>query len=468
MKIYFLLLSIICATFFEMAAMAKSPIDSNYIIKNYSEISKKIIEAVMSHEGSWDRLAYMCDTYGPRLAGSEGLNQALNWAFEEMKKDKLDNVRTEEVMVPHWQRGNEFCELLIPRKTNIRMCALGGSVATPKDGITAPVVVFHSFDELKANPEKAKGKIVLFQYKYENYGQAVQFRVRGASEAARAGAVASIIRSVTPESMKNPHTGVMFYNDSIPKIPHAAIPGEDADMLERMYNRGQNPTVHLYMEAETLPDAPSMNVMGEITGNNLKDEIVALGGHSDCWDLGLGAQDDGSGMVACWEAVKILKNMGLKASRTLRAVLWVNEENGTRGGKKYAELHKDEKHALVFEMDIGAYPPEKIAFTGTDEIFDILKGLEPLVKSLGNIKVTKGGGGVDIGPMMHDNGTYGMSINTDDKGDYFRHHHSITDTPDKVNPEDFKKCIAVIAVAVYIYADLPIDLVTHPTLHNSK
>lgn len=435
-------------------AFAKETIDSAYIVRKYSEIADKILAAATKDSSSWDRLAYMCDTFGPRLSGSENLENAIRWMLEEMKRDGFDNVRADSVMVPHWVRGNEKCELVSPRRQNINLLGLGGSIGTPKEGITAEVYVVGSIEELEANKDKAKGKIVVYDYKYQNYGQAVRFRFWGAVPAANAGAVASLIRPVTPEINQNPHTGMMVYADSVPKIPHASITGEDASMLHRMQERGQTPVVHLYMEAKTLPDTLSYNVMCEIKGSEKPEEIIAFGGHLDSWDAGTGAHDDASGCVSAWEALKLLKELGLKPRRTLRAVAWANEENGVRGGKAYAEKYKNEKHVLMFEFDSGLFPPETIGFNGPDSLYNIVRGFEPLLQKIDSVDVRRGGGGVDIGPMMK-LGVPGMSLNTRDNGKYFWYHHSPTDTVDKIDPLDLNKCIAAIALSMYIYSDLP-------------
>jgi len=434
-----------------------SQVDSAYIIKNYKDIARKIIKAASKDSSSWERLAYMCDTFGPRFSGTENLEKALSWIEQEMKKDGLQNVKAEEVMVPHWVRGNEYCKLIEPRKAELPMLGVGGSINTPPEGITAPVLVVSNYDELYERGDEAKGKIVVYNQPFKRYGHAVRYRWAGAIEAAKFGAVASLCRSATPMSMNNPHTGSMGYNDTITKIPHAAITEEDAKMLHRMQKRGQNPVVSLYMEAKSLPDVLSHNVMGELLGREKPGEIIAGGGHIDSWDAGTGAHDDASGCLAVWEAVKLLKDLGLKPRRTIRSVMWTNEENGVRGGKAYGEKHKDEKHVLMFEFDSGVFPPSELRYTGPDSMLTIVKYFKPLLGEIAPIKVRNRGGGVDISAMVR-LGVPAMSIDTDDKGTYFWYHHANTDTVDKIDPEDFNKCIATIALSLYIYADLPIEL----------
>lgn len=422
--------------------------------EHYAAVVKKIYDAATKDSSAWERMAYMCDTFGPRLTGSENLVKALDWIEAEMKADGLANVKREPVMAPHWVRGKESCELIEPRRASMNVLAIGGSIATPKEGITAPVIVVESFEELESKSNEARGKIVLFNTPYRGYGHNVQYRFSGAFEAARHGAVASLIRSVSPIGMQKVHTGMMgAYPDNLPKIPHAAITLEDAEMLHRMYKRGQQPVVRLYLEAQTLGEVLTYNLMGEYTGTTNKQEIIAVGGHIDSWDVGSGAHDDAGGCVAAWMAVKLLKDLGIKTKRTLRVVMWANEENGARGGKAYAEAHKDEPHHLMLEFDSGVFPPSRIGYTGPDDKFEQFQSYEHLFQMIGNIKIQKGGGGVDIGPMMQ-LGVPGIGLNTNDDGKYFWYHHASTDTPDKINPDDLNHCIAAIAAAIYLYSEL--------------
>jgi len=430
-------------------------IDSAYIVSHYSEIADKIIDYTEKDSSSWTRLSYLCDVFGSRLSGSIALNNAIDWMFEEMKSDGFSNVRKEEVMVPHWVQHNSSAELVFPYKKKIDVLALGGSVPTPNGGISAPVLVVESFEDLQNHKEDAKGKIVVYNFPFDSYGRTFQYRWSGADQASKYGAVGSLIRSLTQDISVIPHTGVMRYMDSVPKIPGGAISPQDAALLGRLQKHGITPILKIKFDTEILPDTISYNVMGEITGSEFPNEIIALGGHTDSWDVGLGAHDNGGGCIATWNAAKTIKELGLKPRRTVRVVQWVNEENGTRGGQAYAEKHKNEKHALVFEFDSGVFEPSVIGFTGDDKMLAILKGMEPLLKKINpNMIVRKGGGGVDIGPMMK-LGIPGMSLGTNDEGKYFLYHHSAADTPEKVDPKNLNQCIAAIAIAIYIYADLP-------------
>ncbi len=463
-----LLLFVVILIFGSTNNLVSQPFDLRAYIEEKRPEIEKIYQAAANDSASWEKLAYFCDTFGPRLTGSENLRKAISWSLDKLKEEGFTNVHAEEVNVPHWVRGNEYCKLMEPREADIPMLGLGGSIGTPKEGITAPVLVVKDFAELKKRASEAKGKIVVYNVVFQHYGQAVQYRWKGAIEAAKLGAVASLVRAVSPMSHRNAHTGSMGYNDTIPKIPHAAIPQEDAMMLERMQERGQNPIVKLYMEAEMLPDAISHNVIAEFKGSEHPDEYIAIGGHSDSWDVGTGAHDDASGCISTWEAMKLLKELNMRPARTIRLVFWTNEENGQKGGPAYAENHGHEKHPLAFEFDSGVFPPSQIRFSAPDSMFKIVKAFEPLFRIIeDSINVVKRGGGVDIRELK-DMGVPAMSLNTDDQGTYFWYHHSPKDTPDKIDPHHFNQCVAAIASAIYLYADLPFDLPNQLQVHGTK
>ncbi|MGE5479392.1 MAG: M20/M25/M40 family metallo-hydrolase [Chloroflexota bacterium] len=449
---------LMAAIAFSTVGAAAAPSPEQDFVQEHSETVNRIIKAARADTLGFSRLEYMCDMFGPRLCGSEGLERALDWIYAEMKADKFDDVKSEPVMVPHWVRGEESLEMTYPRAARLNVLGLGGTIATPPEGITAQVLVVKDFDELRAAGDRARGKIVVYNEPFKSYGQAVQYRFGGAVEAAKAGAVASLARSVTPHSHETPHTGVMFYDDTVKKIPHASITGEAADLLTRMQARGVTPTLTLKLGAQTLPDAESRNVYCELRGRELPDEIIAGGGHTDSWDVGTGAHDDASGVLAVWDAVRLLKDLGIKPKRTIRAVGWVNEENGTRGGKDYADKHKNEKHVLLFEFDSGCFAPETIGFSGPEALTDYVKGFEPLLARIGDVKTSNHGGGVDIGPMVRQGNVPAMSLSPRDEGKYFWYHHSAADTPEKINPEDYRNCVAAIAVALYLYSEYPEEI----------
>lgn len=424
---------------------------------DYEADVDKIIEASMKSNIGWERLEYLCNNFSGRLSGTTQLERTVDWIYEQMNKDGLANVQKQEVMVPNWKRQNESVKILFPVAYDMDMLGLGGSIGTPQEGITAEVIVVRDKDELDRRKDEVKGKIVLFNAPFVTYSQTVQYRFYGAQWAAQYGAVASLIRSVSPIGFDNPHTGMMAYSDTIPKIPHAAITLEGAELLQRYQDRGQKATVHLFMQASFYPDAISHNVMGETKGSTLADEIISVGGHIDAWDTGQGAQDDGAGCMTTWEAVRLIKELGLDNKRTIRAVMWTNEENGAMGGKTYAKGFAHEKHAMAFETDAGTFAPLSIRFSGSPKLLEQVKKFEHLLKKVNpQITVEEGGGGVDISPLM-DTGVPGMSLSPDDKGRYFWYHHSPADTFDKVDKDEFKQCVAAIAVTIYLYSILELE-----------
>ncbi len=424
-------------------------------VHSYQATAKRIIEAALADTVGFDRLAYLVDTFGPRLSGSENLENAIDWAITALAESGLENVHGEEVMVPHWVRGEESLTLLEPRVSRLAMLGLGGSIGTPPEGITAEAVVVRDFDDLKKKENQVQGKIVVYNEPFTTYGKTVRYRYAGAIEAARYGAVASLVRSVGPVSLNTPHTGGMGYADTIPKIPQAAITIEAAEMLQRMYDRGQTIKLWLNMEAKTLPDVPSRNVIAELKGWEKPDDVVILSGHLDSWDVGQGAMDDAGGCVASWEAVRLLKALDLRPRRTIRVIFWTNEENGTRGGKTYAADHQDEleNHILAIEADEGVFTPSGFGFTGSEEAFNIMSEIGTLLNPIQAGTITKGGGGADISPLRRQ-GVPVAGLNVDGS-QYFWYHHTHADMLDKLNRDEFNRCVAALAVMSYVVADLP-------------
>ena len=446
---------IICSFLLLPKAYAQSPAE------DYEQEAQEIISALQNDEAGFQRLTKFVDTYPHRLSGSEGLENAIDWIVKKMKEDgELDNIHTQKVMVPHWVRGEESATLVSPYKKNLRMLGLGGSVSTPADGIKADVLVVNSFKELEEKGDQAKGKIVLYNVPFTSYGETVQYRINGAVEAARHGAVASIIRTVGSGSMQNPHTGTSHYEEGIKKIPHAAITIEDAMLIQRMADRGEDVVINLKMDAKTLPDAPSRNIIAEIKGSEKPEEIVVMGGHIDAWDVGQGAMDDAGGSFAAWQALRILKELGLKPKRTIRVVMWTNEENGLQGGTEYKNIVQQNEtlanHILAIESDSGVFDPEGFGFTGSDEAFAIVQSVGKLLEPIDAGTITRGGGGADIGPLMRE-GVPGMGLRVDGSR-YFWYHHSPADTIDKLKESEFNKCAAALAVMSYVIADMDTTL----------
>jgi carboxypeptidase Q len=437
------------------AAAAVAPAQDTPLQARYRAAADRIIDAALADSAAWQKLARITDAYGNRLSGSEGLERALEDILRTMQQEGLENVHPEPVMVPHWVRGEESAELVEPRRQVLPMLALGGSVGTPRRGVTAEVLVVSTFDELTRRASEARGKIVLFDEVWQGYGRTVQYRGNAANAAARVGAVAALIRSVTPHALRTPHTGAMHYDSGVTRIPTAALTVEDAMMLHRMQDRGQHVVVHLTMEARTLPDVPSNNVMGEIRGSELPDEVVVIGGHTDSWDVGAGAMDDMGGVVVSWEAVRLLQRLGLRPRRTVRVVGWVNEENGARGGEGYRDAHRDRlrDHVLAIESDGGVFRPTGFGFSGTDSAMAIARQIGGLLRRIGADTVSPGGGGTDI-EALTESGVPSMGLETDGPR-YFWYHHTNADTPDKLDPREMAQCVAAMAVMAYVVADLP-------------
>ncbi|MGC9950199.1 MAG: M20/M25/M40 family metallo-hydrolase [Bryobacteraceae bacterium] len=424
--------------------------------ETYKEVSTQIVSLALADRDGYAKLSYLCDRIGNRISGSDSLNAAIAWAAAQMKHDGLENVATPAVKVPHWVRGREDAEMVKPVRHQLTMLGLGGSVATPPDGVTAEVVSVANFDALNAlGREKVAGKIVLFNVPYEGYGKTVVYRGSGASRAARLGAIAMLIRSVGSLAMQTPHTGALNYNEADPKIPAAAITFEDATLIQRLTDAGETVAVHLSMEAHMLPDADSANVMGEIPGREKPEEIVVMGGHIDSWDVGAGAQDDGSGIMAALEAAVVIKKLGLHPRRTLRVVFWTNEENGGAGGRAYRDMVGGKIHDYVasIEMDGGAEKPVGFGVSPGGAALARAKEIGRLLEPIGADTIREGGGGADIAPLMHD-GVPGLGLFTVGQH-YFDWHHTRTDTVDKINPQEFRQCVAAMAVMGYVLADMP-------------
>ncbi|HVS29970.1 MAG TPA: M20/M25/M40 family metallo-hydrolase [Thermoanaerobaculia bacterium] len=428
--------------------------------------SERIIAHALNSSQSYETLAYLTDNIGPRLSGSRGLTLAVAWTTKRFRDWGID-VRNERVMVPHWTRGVERGRLVTHNSQRIVLTALGGSVATPADGIMGDVVEVNSEEELKAlGRSKVNGKIVLFNRAmdatlvadgraFEAYSKAVEFRGKGADLAAPLGAAAVLVRSVTSSSLRTPHTGSVRYEGKVKKIPAAAVTVEDAMLLHRLLKKGERVRMHLTLTPRTLPDVESANVVAEIRGTELPDEIVLIGGHLDSWDLGTGAIDNGSGVAMVMETMRILKELGIRPRRTIRCVLFTNEENGLRGGRGYAKDHAAElpKHVAAIETDAGTAGLEGFRTTIGGEALAALEArLEPILQRIAPATfVTTRNTGADTGPLTAE-GVPGFGLATDSRH-YFDHHHAPSDTLDKVNPDDLAKNTAAIAALAYVLAD---------------
>jgi carboxypeptidase Q len=425
-------------------------------LDQYRDPAARLIGEAMSDTFAWRRLAMLTDSIGNRLSGTAQLDRAIQWATSEMKRDGLENVHTEKAMVPRWVRGAESAEIVEPARHTIAMLGLGGSVATPPEGVQAEVLIVHSFEELDAHAAQAKGRIVLFNVPFTNYGETVRFRAAGASRAATFGAAAMLVRSVGLPGLRLPHTGALQYAADAPQIPAAAIASEDADRLQRMADRGDRAVVRLSMQAHFDPDVESANVVGEIRGREKPEEVVVVGGHLDSWDVGAGATDDGGGCVVTWEALRLMKKLHLRPRRTVRVVLWTNEENGGRGGLAYRDQHRAElaKHVMMMESDSGVFRPVGFGFSGTDAARQTVKAIATLLAGIAADQIASSGGGADIGPSVQDGKMASMSLEVDGSK-YFLIHHTAADTIDKIDPVEMARCAAAVAVMAYVVADLP-------------
>jgi hypothetical protein len=472
---------------------ASMPAVAGPLAAKYKADADKILAAAMADDDGYAALTYLCDHIGKRVSGSPQLNTAVEWGAELMRKAGLENVKVQPVMVPRWVRGNESGVIMTTGdsktgkgavKKPLHMLGLGMSVGTPKAGITAEVLFVPTFAALDGlSPEQVKGKIVVFNPGWHGYGVNSQYRTAGPSRAAAKGAVAVLVRSATGLAMQTPHTGTLRYDETMPKVPAAAISVEDALLIERLTKEGPV-QVHLQMDAHMEPDVRAGNVMGEIVGSEHPEQVVVLGGHIDSWDVGQGAQDDGSGIMATLEAVSLLHKLGLKPKRTIRVVFWVNEENGGAGGKAYREMIGDKigDQVAAIEMDSGAEkplgmgyggfggprrpappapgaaaapatpPPPMVLSEDEKQSFAWMQDIAALLKPIGADTVSPGGGGSDIAPITAD-GVPSLSPRTVGVH-YFDWHHTEADTLDKVDKDDFKRNTAMLSVVAYVLADM--------------
>jgi carboxypeptidase Q len=447
----FIAFPLLIITLASTAIVAQSP----SWLESYRDPATRLITESTSAPFAWERLALLGDTFGHRLSGSQALTDAIKWAVEEMKKDGLENVRAEPVKVPHWVRGRESLEIVAPYPSSLVILGLGNSAGTAADGVEGELLVVKSFNELDAAGERVRGKIVLFNVAFTNYGETVQFRANGPSRAGTLGAVAALVRAVGPPGLRTPHTGSLRYADGQPQIPAAAVTTEDADRLQRMVNRGTTVRLRLKMEARFLPDADSANVIGEIRGREKPDEVVVIGGHFDSWDVGTGSTDDGGGCVVTWEALRLMKKLNLRPRRTVRVVLFTNEENGLAGGRAYLEKYRSQlaNHVLMLESDSGVFRPTGFGFTGSPEARTTMQQIATLLHAIDTDRIGPAGDGADIGPSVEAGKIPAMSLEVD--GNYFLLHHTPADTVDKIDPADMAKAAAAIAIVSYVVADMP-------------
>ncbi len=421
----------------------------------YTETVTRLIQAATADDFGWRRLAELTDTYGHRLSGSDNLERAIAWSAETMRRDGLENVRTEPVMVPRWVRGRESAEIVHPPVHSLAVLGLGGSGGTPPGGIEADVITVGSFDELRSRAGDVRGRIVLLNAPFTTYSDTVTYRTNGARLASQLGAVATLVRGVGPTGLRTPHTGSVQYGMGVAPIPAASVAAEDADRIARLGARGRV-RVKLTMEARTEADVESANVVGEIRGRERPEEIVLLGGHLDSWDVGTGASDDAVGCIVTWEAARLMAKLNIRPRRTVRIVLWTNEENGLRGATAYAAKHAAHAadHVFALESDSGVFEPASLGFSGSAAARNLMREIGLLLAPLGLSEIVAGGGGADIGPIAQA-GNAPMMAYLGNPGRYFAIHHTPADTVERITPQEVSKAAAAIAAVAYVVAEMP-------------
>ncbi|GAB3825544.1 M28 family peptidase [Hymenobacter jeollabukensis] len=444
-----------------LSAALTIPAQAQTTAKTDSLNLRKIYDEALLRGQSYDNLRYLCQNIGARLSGSPQAEQAVQWGKQTMEKLGFDRVYLQEVMVPHWVRGaKEKASFKAGKGKNqdVAVCALGGSVGTGGK-LKAKVVEVRSWDELAKLPDdQVKGRFVFFNRPFDDkliepgqaYGGAVDQRGRGPVEAAKRGAVGALVRSMTSAKDDFPHTGTTRYDDKVTKVPAAALSTLAADRLSAALKQDAGLEFELEMACQSLPEVKSYNVVGEIKGSKHPDEIITVGGHLDSWDLAQGAHDDGTGCVQSMEALRLLLAAGLRPERTVRAVLFMNEENGNRGGTKYAELAKaaGEKHLAAIESDGGGFTPRGFGVEGSPAVVAKLQQWRPLLAPYHAGDIAAGHGGTDIGPLK---GQAQALIGYDcDSQRYFDIHHTAADTFDKVHRRELELGGAGMASLIYL------------------
>jgi hypothetical protein len=449
---------IVCALFVNLVIRAQSPAKDSISLR-------QIFDFYLTESHCYKNLGDLCHNIGARLSGSPQAAQAVIWSKKAMYEAGADTVYLQPCMVPHWVRGaKESCtsiNIKSKQKTTYSICALGGSMATPITGITAEVIEIKSFEELEQLGEAAiRGKIVFYNVYFDHkhlstgacYGETVKYRYAGPSKAAKYGAIATIVRSMSSIDNDFPHTGTMGYDTTVSKtkIPCCAISYTGADKLMTELKQNSKLKVSLKMSCQTLKDEPSFNVVGEIKGTVKPNEIILAGGHLDSWDLGQGAHDDGAGVVQGMEVLAMYKRMDIKPKHTIRAVAFMNEENGGAGGKAYfADTEKKNlKHIAALESDAGGFAPRGIGADTTSGLYKKLLGWKTLLDPYYLQYIDAGGGGADIYPLKKMNVPL-IGFEPDGQR-YFDYHHTADDTFNKVNKRELELSAGVIGAIIYL------------------
>ena len=456
---------------FAVFIIAHFAVVSGFSQSDDSIMIKKISNEILVNGEAYDNLRDLTKNIGGRLAGSPQMVKAEKWGLQVMQKSGADKAWLQECMVPHWVRGGKDeatanyngaqagARNIIAANKKLDVIALGNSMGSGKKGVNAEVLLVNSFDELEKKKEEVKGKIVFYNYKFNQtfietfraYGDASQYRGGGPGRAAKYGAVGVIVRSLSGGTDNFPHTGSTRYDTNYAKIPAVAIGLKDADWLgETLQNKKVNVVLKTY--GQFLPDAIGHNVIGELTGSEFPNEIITIGGHLDSWDPGEGAHDDGAGIVHTIEILRVFKALGYKPKRTIRFVLFANEENGLRGGNKYAEearKRENEKHIFALESDAGGFTPRGFSFGGSTEQLKKLQSWIPLLHPYGVYEITKGGGGADIGPLNRQLRTPVAELNPDSQR-YFDIHHTRNDVFENVNKRELHLGAVNMAALIYL------------------
>ncbi|XP_039746052.1 carboxypeptidase Q-like [Pararge aegeria] len=431
-------------------------------IASYDKVVKDIIDYVVRGPFKWktyDELAKFVDLFGARPSGSKVLEESIDYMIKLTREEGIEHIVTEDVEVPHWVRGTEKLTMVQPRIKDIALLGLGRSISTPPNGISAEVVVVHSFDELAKIPNKeVEGKIVLYDPKFTSYGETVIYRSQGAAKAAEKGAVASLVRSIAPFSINTPHTGSQNYDEKVKKIPTAAISLEDADLIRRIYNRKEKIVLNITMSS-TYDTKVSRNTLIDLKGTNYPEQLVIVSGHIDSWDVGQGAMDDGGGLFVSWAAPVILKRLNLRPKRTLRSIFWTAEELGLVGAYAYEEKHRNENNKINFimESDEGTFAPRGLEVAGTPKARCIVAEILKLFESVNATTLVESNSpGSDITVLIQ-KGIPGASLHNANER-YFWFHHTEGDTMNVEDRDELDLCTAFWTAVAYIIADISADI----------
>jgi len=431
-----------------------------------SAFIKRISDNILLSRASYNNLHTLTKTIGGRLAGSPQMVKAEQWGAQALRNAGADDVTLQECIVPHWVRGGKDKASVTYKNANgktetmqLNVLALGNSVGSGAKAVQASLVRVNSFDELEQKKDEVKGKIVFYNCPFDDtlirtfeaYGKNVVYRTTGASRAAKYGAVAVLVRSMSNSTNNNPHTGSMRYDESLPKIPAAAVGLRDVEKLDTLFDNNMQITAQLFTYGKMLPDTIGHNVVGELKGTEFPNEVITVGGHLDSWDVNEGAHDDGTGVTQTIEVLRAFKALGFQPKHTIRFVLFANEENGARGGKKYAELAKqnNEKPIFALESDAGGFTPRGFSFTVSDSSWNKIIAWKNLFEPYGGSDFSRGGGGTDIEPLNKAFGTPVAEFIPDSQR-YFDIHHSAGDVFEAVNARELKLGAINIAALLYL------------------